>query len=321
MNSKDTVDIDNKVSRKSSWELLGEASLELMYHFSTFWLKDGFQFKEFSILLAIVTPTLFLSFIFVEWISSLWYPLGIVFYGSYLLMLPIYLFLYTRSLYSNQDREKHSEFHLFLVLILSTGFLFGFSQFCRYLFLINGGFSSSASGYWHWVRFGVENLAEALLFDIPSIYDWNLSEIKATTFFTQTILFLVRTLIEFFIVVQIYEGIKNASGKIKPYPTQPYKSYISYGASKLGDLFAFMLWGIPFSLIIEGIIFETILWKQTLNVFIDVAPFILGVWITWINLQALYLVKGKWNKLFSLINLLLGLWLVKQYWSHILILF
>jgi hypothetical protein len=65
------------------------------------------------------------------------------------------------------------------------------------------GFATKQTGYWDWLRFGVEQFADNALFELPSIYSWHISAIQATSFWSRTIVFLFNIELEIFIFAVI----------------------------------------------------------------------------------------------------------------------
>lgn len=169
----------------------------------TYLFSTGFTFGELSIWLAIGMPVLYLLIAIIEGSSYIWRPIAIFLY-IILLFLGIFL-IYGIAKSPSDITQKRGLFELDFTLTLlgSIAVIVGFSQLCRHLFLMAGGFVSQQTGYWHWLRFGFSNLFESALFDIPAIYEWNLSEIKATSVWSRTIVFAFRTTIEFLVVVMI----------------------------------------------------------------------------------------------------------------------
>ena len=84
---------------------------------------------------------------------------------------------------------------LFMQVVMST-IIFGL--ICRELYINSGaGFIGGSNlDRLPWIEFGFDNLFEAILFDIPTIYGLHLSSIKAYTFLTQTLVLIFRLTID-----------------------------------------------------------------------------------------------------------------------------
>lgn len=80
----------------------------------------------------------------------------------------------------------------FVVVVLLVVFWLGASVLARYLNLWLGGFSAQVSDLLSWGRFGINNLLESILLDAPTIYQWEITSIAPTAFWSQTVVFLLR---------------------------------------------------------------------------------------------------------------------------------
>ena len=72
-----------------------------------------------------------------------------------------------------------------------------------------GTFIDQGLNNWQsWMAFGVDNFLEAILLDIPSIYDCRFSAIRPSSFLSQTYTFLFRLLIDFVVLKAFFKNFK-----------------------------------------------------------------------------------------------------------------
>jgi hypothetical protein len=274
--------------------------------------QDGFQFHEFSGWLAALIPLTFLVLGVVEVSSYLWSPIAAV---LYLVILGAGLFWLVGSGLSEEFATPGAE-------EMSTGFILvaailvvvSFSQLGRYLNTWFGGFTANQSSYWHWMRFGIANTLEAVLFDVPAIYRWNISEITAISFWSQTLLFLFRTSLEFLVVVQIVRAIAFAKESWRNVSAGHSKHYLGFIFSDLGRLLVLAIWVIPLVISIGAIANDGLSLESTIGAFKYVLPIAFAIWFAWESLRALFLVIGMWNKVFALIGIGCGVWMLHENW-------
>lgn len=272
--------------------------------------STGFQFHEFSALLAVMIPIAFIALGLIESLGLLWRPIAGV---LYLLLLVAGMFI---LLISGFELVEPGEEEVAVGLVVVSGLfvIVSFSQLSRYLYLWFGGFTASQSGYWHWLRFGIANVLESVLFDIPAIYNWNVTEIRGITFWSQTLVFLFRTSIEFLVVAQLIRAIGFAKTAWRNVPPSQHDHYLGFMFSKLGRLLVFAIWAIPLFIGIGAIANDGLSLDSTVIAFKLGSPIAFGVWLTWESLRALFSVKGGWNKVLALGGMALGVWLIKENW-------
>ena len=165
-------------------------------------------------------------------------------------------------------------------------------------------------------RFGFSNLLESLLFDVPAIYEWNITEIKAVSTWSRTLILLFRTSIEFLVVSMIIRQFKFAWGNRANTEKKSPQSYFGLILPKTGEVILLILWGLPISIGIGGIINDGLAFSSTWAVIKVVFPFLIGVWLTRHSLKALG-IAGKFNKLLAVAGIYGGILLIKEYWSII----
>jgi hypothetical protein len=96
---------------------------------------------------------------------------------------------------------------------LFSAILFG--QICRELEVHDLAPFANASevGWWAWTAFGIDNLLESVLFDLPTIYDLHLSEVHPAGFRTRTMLVGYRLLVDLVLlraILSLIKAIKEA---------------------------------------------------------------------------------------------------------------
>jgi len=223
---------------------------------------------------------------------------------------------YERSL-ETIHLKYYSAANLALALLGGIVVLVGFSQVNRHLSFLLGGFTAEQMGYWHWLRFGLSNLLESVLFDIPTIYEWNFSEIRAVSTWSHTLVFVFRATIEFLVVVTILHQAKRAW---KIWVIQPRRSktspknYLGLIIPKAGELLLMIFWGLPIAIGIVAVINNGLSLEITWSFVKLAAPVLFGVWVTWHSLRGLVGLTGLWNKLFATAGLIGGIWVIQEYW-------
>jgi len=275
---------------------------------------DGFQLGEMSQFLALFSPALYLVLGLVEASSYLWRPLAIFLYVLLLLFgLLLAWGVSIPSVGSSQDESSDTELTLTFTFIGVVAVLVSFSQLARHLAILRGGFTFDQNGYWHWLRFGISNLLESVLLDIPAIYEWNLSEIRATSAWSRTWIFLFRTTIELVVVGIFWGQVMRARRAHRRVSRSPAKNYFDLILPVVGGLFLAMWWGLPIAVGVGAIVNDGLSIRATWLAIKTGAPAVLGFLLAWNGLRGLAL-TGRGNKLWSLIGVVAGIWLVREVW-------
>lgn len=97
-------------------------------------------------------------------------------------------------------RVEH-EVAMFIVALIGVAVMFGLA--CRDLMVLAGdGFQSTPPGNQrsHWMAFGLDNLLECALLDIPSVYEARLVQIRASAFWSQTVVLGFRLLVQYALI-------------------------------------------------------------------------------------------------------------------------
>lgn len=181
---------------------------------SIFTLQAFSRHMNFNIFIILI-PVLLIS----EWTTRLWNPLGIELYALFFL----FSWTYTLGAY---PMMRHTENHQGKVnihysqpsgyqnhtAITLAGVLVGFiaceitfCQICRHLYLSVGGFSASQSGYWYWLRFGLDSILGMLPANLADTYNLKLSDITATTWWSETFVFCMTLLIGIYVVASLFQ--------------------------------------------------------------------------------------------------------------------
>lgn len=278
--------------------------------------SPGFTFGELSAWLALGVPVLCLFMALIEGSSYIWRPIAIVLYAI-LLLLGIFLIavasIVVADIPSDTGNKFGTEAEFALTLLGAIAVLVAFSQASRHLYLIVGGFFADQAGYWHWLRFGFSNLLESLLFDIPTIYDWNISEIKATYTWSRTIVFIFRTTIEFLVVAGILRQIRIAWKERQNTPPKTPQNYFEIIAPKMGELILMALWGLPIAIGIGAVVTDGLSLESTWSAIKLGTPVVAGIWLAWHSLRGLGS-PGLWNKMFAVAGIVGGIWLIRESW-------
>jgi len=287
-------------------------SVEVVEQDSAPSFSSGFTLVELSGLLALGVPALCLLLALIEGSSYIWRPIAVVLYVA-LLLFGILLIAFARL--PSDAIEKYGAYELdaAFTLLGTIAVLVAFSQVGRHLYLLIGGFLSEQAGYWHWLRFGFSNLLESVLFDIPAIYDWNISEIRATSTWSRTIVFLFRTTIEFLVVATVLRQAGVAWKKRDSVLRNPPRNYFALIIPKAGELILMVLWGLPIAIGIGAVVNDGLSLQSTWSVIRLGIPVAFGIWLAWHSLRGLGLPNVR-NKLFALAGIVGGVWLVRENW-------
>jgi hypothetical protein len=275
-------------------------------------LTKGFEFGEFSCFLSFLMPLFCIILAIIEGSSYIWRPITVL---LYILLFALGLFLLFGSLAGSSSEDKHSPFYtddLAMVLLCVLAVIVGFSQFNRHVAILHGGFSADQTGYWHWMRFGVANFLEAALFDVPAIYEWNLTEIKPTTTTSRTVIFFFRTLAEILVVAELLRQLRNAwkfREKAKP---NSATNYLSFMLPKMGSLIVVAMWGTPIAIGIGAMVNDGFSFASTWSAIRLGGPVLIGAWFAVHSLRGLGM--SGWNKVAALGGIALGVILVRSYW-------
>jgi hypothetical protein len=274
----------------------------------------AFTFRELSWSLALWIPALYLLFAVIEASSRLWRPIAVALYAA-VLGITVLVMLGRISRSYPEDGRHDAEIGAASVVAYGIAIIVCFSQTSRHLSVLFGGFAATGTGYWHWMRFGCANLLEAVLFDIPDVYDWNLSEIHPSAFWSRSILFVFRTSLELMVVTAI---IKEASVARRMWgvPTEKiqYPSFGSHLVRRTGHLLGAAMWGIPLIVSVAAVRNDGFSAESTWVFAGLVLPVALGAWLAWESLRALR-IPGRWNRSFAILGIVLGLRLVHDHWS------
>jgi hypothetical protein len=111
-------------------------------------------------------------------------------------------------------RIEH-EIAMFVVALLGVAVMFGLA--CRDLMVLaGGGFESTPPGLRRasWMAFGLDNLLECALLDIPSVYDARFVPIRASSFWSQTIVLGFRLLVQYALIRAVVLYVLNLKQRL-----------------------------------------------------------------------------------------------------------
>lgn len=278
--------------------------------------SPGFTFGELSVWLALGVPVLCLLMVLIEGSSYIWRPIAIVLYVI-LLLLGIFLIAVALIAIADTPSDTGSKYgtegEFALTLLGAIAVLVAFSQVSRHLYLLVGGFFADQAGYWHWLRFGFSNLLESILFDIPAIYDWHISEIRAINTWSRSVVFIFRTIIEFLVVAGILRQARIAWKERHNTPKKPPRNYFEIIVPKTGELILIALWGLPIAIGIGAVVADGLSLEFTWSAVKLGTPVAVGVWLGWHSLRGLGL-PGLGNKTFAVAGIIGGIWLTLENW-------
>lgn len=266
--------------------------------------------------LALGLPILYALLLLVEATRYIWTPVSIVLY-SLVILVSLAILLATASS-SRQAKAKNvtvAENRAAIVILAAIALLVSFSQLSKHLYVLFGGFSANNLGYWHWLRYGFANLFEGVLFDIPAIYNWGVSEIQPTAFWSQTLVFVFRTSLEFLIVVNILDQVRHARRiRSKPQQQEDKQTYFQFLIARIGGLLITVLWSIPTLIALEAIASDGLYIESSWAAIRLGAPVGFGMWLAWQSLRGVSRFSGLRNRLLALAGMLLGIWLLSASW-------
>ncbi len=276
-------------------------------------LNNGFQLGELSQTLAVFGPVLYVVLALAEASSYVARPITIILYIGLLLFGLLFIAMGNiPSTTPSQDAGDEMEFAFTLVGAIAV--LVSFSQLARHLTILQGGFAFDELGYWHWLRFGLSNLLEAALFDTPAIYEWNLSEIRPISNWSRTLVFLFRTTIELVVVAAVLRQVAIARKTRHQLPKNQATSYFGMVLPTLGSLLLIAWWGLPLAVGIGAVVNDGLSFAATWSTIKTGTPVVLGFLLAWHGLRGLFGLSSRWNKLWSLVGLGVGIWMVRESW-------
>ncbi|GCE11801.1 hypothetical protein [Tengunoibacter tsumagoiensis] len=260
--------------------------------------ETGFdEILFFSIFMALGSLVVYGLLALIEALSLLWSPLSI---PGYLLLLVLSAFImYVYLAEGDFTKHENSSFHLSMSLLCIIVTVVSFSQLSRQLALTLGGFAAAQNGYWHWLRFGISHLLDSALFNLPSDYNWNLSEIEPTNFWTRTYVFLYDLSVQIFVVAVVLQRLQFTRQHWSMRKTARYRTYFHYLLARARTWILLFVWGLPILFFLgvtanDGISLHGVL--TTLKVG---TPVVFTLWLLWYSLLALSL-RGRWNRLLAL---------------------
>ena len=180
------------------------------------------------------------------------------------------------------------------VCILSVIVIVSFSQLCRYSNLQFGNYSSTSNDFVSWLWYGIWNTVEGMLLDLPSIYEWNLSDIKPETFWSKAILLTYRTSAASILMYSIFylKRQYNDNGRVHSINIydvpRKYDCYRIYILSHLGYLILAYALSAPIIYLSS----DHSIWQYLFAVFL--------FWFSLVNIMAVKKLNGVWNKAASL---------------------
>jgi hypothetical protein len=278
--------------------------------------SEAFTFWELSWGFALGTPLLYLLLFLIEVTSYVWKPFAVFLYAA---LFAIALLMTSVLIgFSHDESKPHdAEFNTALAVLCGIAALACFSQASKHLYALAGGFSATGMGYWHWMRFGCSNFLEAVLFDIPDVYDWNVSEIHPSEFWSRTILLVFRTSLEFMVVAALLHAAAGARKAWSiPVERQRHRTYAGHLFWQTSSLVLAALWGIPLVISVAAVQNDGFSLLSSWTFTRLALPVGLGAWLAWQSLTALSM-PGMWNKVFAILGAGAGGRLVYVHWHSL----
>ena len=106
------------------------------------------------------------------------------------------------------DSKRNVLTYLATAIVGPLAFPILFSQICRCVYLLWGGFSASGSTYWHWLKFGLDWEVESFLFNAPQIYGVSLSEIQAESWWARLIVVVFVVILQVLVVSTVFKMLE-----------------------------------------------------------------------------------------------------------------
>jgi len=260
-------------------------------------------------------PILYALLLLVEATRYVWTPISIVLYS--LVILVVVSVLLGTAFSSRQAKIKNiqvTEIKSSVVVLSAIALLVSFSQISKHLYIVFGGFSADSLGYWHWLRYGFANLFEGAFFDIPAIYNWGVSEIQPTVFWSQTMVFIFRTSLEFLIVANILSQVRHARRMRGKSPRKDHQTYLEFLLDRGRGLLLAVLWSIPTVIALGAIANDGLDLESSWSAIRLSAPVGFGIWLAWQSLRGMLRFSGLRNRLLALAGVIVGIWLLTANW-------
>lgn len=277
-----------------------------------------FTLSELSAAMVFCEVALALMLALAEGAAYLWRPIGIALYVVVLLLTLLWLFVAVTDSSENSPVDD-SEIGAAFAIVGAFGLVVSFSELTRHLYMQIGGFTAARADYWHWLRFGSANLLEAVLLDMPNVYAWNLSEVRPTVTWSRTLVFVFRSSIEFLVIVALVKQVRVAR-KYWHNPRVEQQNYFGFIMLKLVHVILMAIWLIPLAIFVGAVVTEGLSIGATWSALRFGIPVLFGLWLTWHSLLAIG-ISGKWNKLFSVAGFAAGVWIVRESWPALRVLF
>lgn len=248
----------------------------------------------------------------IEASSYLWEPISIV---LYLLVLVLGILFFTGALLKKPEevKEGRAPVGVSQAFVVAIAFSVAFSQVSRHLYHLFGGYMAVQTGYWYWVRFGIDQLLNGALFGGPAIYGWHISDIEPTAFWSRTLVYLFTLGLAFLVIATCLKEIQIGRQGWQRLRLDRNQSYFRYLYTGLGRLTLFALWVIPLAIGIGAAANAALSWDSTWAAIRFFSPVVFGIWLIWESLRALAL-SGARNKWLAFAFLVVGGWLVWATW-------
>ncbi len=271
----------------------------------------------------VLLPVIYLILAIVEASSYVWRPISVLLYSALLLLA---LFLLVLNLWSASEERlrKHSVLvrsHFSTGLAAAIVMLISFSQLSRHLHILFGGFTADRPEYWHWLRYGFSTLLDGVTFGAPSLYNWTLTEIQPTLFWSQTLTLLFTASLQILVIASVWRNVQLAQAFWQTPASAAGDTYLARIMPKLAELLVLAFWGIPTAVGIGAVVNDGLYWDSSMTAVRLIVPSVLGLWLAAQSTRALMMLLGRRSKLAAFFGMAIGVALVLANLSDMLTFF
>jgi hypothetical protein len=168
---------------------------------------------------------LFALFAAIEKCARVWLPLGVLLYGVVLLASLGMLWIVVYGPPPNNADAEGDEVFLTIVVSGLISASVAYSQLCRNLHLTVGGFEASGESFWHWARFGFNELLNGLSMDLPAIFRWRFTEVQPVALWSKSLHYLFHVIL----LGVGFSGLYKLASTVKHTWTNPERLVLTRG--------------------------------------------------------------------------------------------
>ncbi|HWI64529.1 MAG TPA: hypothetical protein VNT75_22080 [Symbiobacteriaceae bacterium] len=245
------------------------------------------------------------------WLAeALWRPLGNMFY---LIMMGFSFAVVSDTALSKKkvvpDAASQAATLAAIVVILVS-----FSQLSRHYYIRHGGFEAASDNYWHWLRYGTNAVANALLRGVPEVWAWPVTEIRPTAFWPRAMLVLFQLAADVLAIGGLLRYVQTLFTRSNK-PKAEAGTYPRYMARGLSQILGLACWGIPLALGIDAMLHGGWNPASAWPAIRMMAPVVVGIFLVQRSFRALRVLPGRWNALGAAVGMGIGAWMIWSSWA------